>query len=116
MVFVYSIAPIFINAHFHILGVENLQLTSLFNILQDLVFHVVWMLCWFIAAVEWAVAQNILNGVMVSILEDQFNENCTTPYNSTTFETSGYVQAAIGDVSYGCSNEISFNLKICILS
>ena len=68
-------------------------------------FHVVWMLCWFIAAVEWAVAQNILNGVMVSIVEDQLKENCTT-HNSTSIETSGYVQAAIGDVSYDCSNEI----------
>ena len=54
---------------------------------------------------EWAVAQNILKGVMVSIVEDQLNENCTT-YNTTSFETSGYVQAAIGDVSYDCSNDI----------
>ena len=74
-------------------------------------FHVVWILCWFIAAVEWAVAQNILKGVMVSIVEDQLNDNCTTPYNSTTFETSGYVQAAIGDVSYDCSNDIFTHLK-----
>ena len=88
---------------------EYLQLTSLFkalfNFLQDLVFHVVWVLCWFIAAVEWAVAQNILGGLMVSIVEDQLNENCTT-YNTTSFETSGHVQAAIGDVSYDCSNDI----------
>ena len=69
--FVYSIAPIFINAHFTSL-VWNIYscMTSLFKMLfkfflQDLVFHVVWMLCWFIAAVEWAVAHNILNGVMV---------------------------------------------------
>ena len=70
-------------------------------------FHVVWMLCWFIAAVEWAVAQNILNGVMVSIVEDQLKENC----NTTSIETSGYVQAAIGDVSYDCSNDIFTHLE-----
>ena len=74
-------------------------------------FHVVWVLCWFIAAVEWAVAQNILNGVMVSIVEDQLKENCTTPHNSTSIETSGYVQAAIGDVSYDCSNDIFTHLE-----
>ena len=77
-------------------------------------FHVVWMLCWFIAAVEWAIAQNILNGVMVSILEDQLSENCTT--NTTSIETSGYVQAAIGDVSYDCSNEMFTHLKYKFLS
>ena len=61
-------------------------------------FHVVWVLCWFIAAVEWAVAQNILNGLMDGVVKDQINDNCTSSYTSDLGST-GYVQAAIGDVS-----------------
>ena len=38
-------------------------------------FHVVWVLCWFIATVEWAVAQNILGGILESIVRDQLHEN-----------------------------------------
>ena len=66
-------------------------------------FHVVWILCWFIAAVEWAVAQNILGGILNDIVMNQLNENCTEIADTGN---SGYVQAAIGDVSKIVENVI----------
>lgn len=61
-------------------------------------FHVVWVLCWFITSVEWAVVQNqmrsyIKNNVVGNII---LANNCTrTSYN----EPGSYAQAAIADVS-----------------
>ena len=69
-------------------------------------FHVVWVLCWFIATVEWAVAPNILGGILESIVRDQLNENCTISNETAEIGNTGYVQAAIGDVSKIVENVI----------
>ena len=67
--------------------------------LQDLIFHIVWVLCWFIASVEWAVAQNDLRKYLNGTLAPEQVQliNCTS---NLTFDPGSYVQAAIGDVSH----------------
>lgn len=65
---------------------------------QDLIFHVVWVLCWLIASIEWAVAQNEMQGhIHDVVLTNVIYVNCTT--GLTTNVPNSYAQAAIADVS-----------------
>ena len=56
------------------------------------------MFCWFVASVDWAIAQNGLRKYVNDTLA--YNElqtfDCVGEY---TFNPGSYVQAAIGDVS-----------------
>lgn len=60
-------------------------------------FHVVWVLCWFITSVEWAVVQNQMRSYIKNVVGNIIlANNCTrTSYN----EPGSYAQAAIADVS-----------------
>ena len=68
---------------------------------QDIVFHVVWVLCWFIASVQWAVAFNKLQ----SDFDDHFNSRKLFECSGQTEDVDRnngsdlYVQAAISVVS-----------------
>lgn len=59
-------------------------------------FHIVWMLCWFIAAVEWAVVQSILAGFMNNLVTSELTTYCNVTEEP---RNSGYLQGSIGDVS-----------------
>ena len=75
-------------------------------------FHVVWVLCWFIASVEWAVVQNEMRSyIKTNIVQQKYlANNCTDPtYN----EPGSYAQAAIADVSFICYNVcVSINAAV----
>ena len=61
--------------------------------------HVAWSLCWFIASLEWAVAQNEMKSYIKNkVVHDQIlANNCTQ--NNPDNDPGSYAQAAIGDVS-----------------
>ena len=73
--------------------------------LQDLGFHVVWVLGWFIASVDWAVGFNNIRSLFNDVLTQQTkicpNIQTTTapPY---TKNPDTFVQASIADVSIVC--------------
>ena len=70
-------------------------------------FHIVWMLCWFIAAVEWAVVQSSLAGFMNDLVTRELTSYCTVNREP---KNSGYLQGSIGDVS-----ELYLTKCMCIL-
>ena len=63
-----------------------------------MIFHVAWTLCWFIASIEWAVAQNQLRDSINDVFKKYSSDLHTTCHPLTTDDGS-YVQAAIADVS-----------------
>ena len=70
---------------------------------QDLIFNILWVLCWFIASVAWAVAQNDMRNYLNSTLayNELKNLSCVDDFS---FRPGSYVQAAIGDVSHTLTN------------
>ncbi|XP_019858913.1 PREDICTED: synaptophysin-like protein 1 isoform X1 [Amphimedon queenslandica] len=79
-------------------------------ILVDLVFHVVWVLCWFIASVEWAVVQNEMKSyIKTKVIHDKYLANSC---NDTTYNEPGsYAQAAIADV-FGFTSIVLWGVNI----
>ena len=59
---------------------------------QDLVFHIAWVLCWFIASVDWAAAYNRLIVDITSVIHSQFFCNTAAVSNAS------YAQAGIAVV------------------
>ena len=73
--------------------------------MQDIVFHIVWILCWFIASVDWAVAFNRIDQYLDDYMDDLQSNNCPGVANSSMSTTEEdrdsviYVQAQIAVVS-----------------
>ena len=70
---------------------------------QDIVFHIVWVLCWFIASVDWAVAFNRLKNYVRDYFEDLEHYDCLGsefPAMDVEEDTGLYVQAAIAVVRH----------------
>ena len=64
-------------------------------------FHIVWVLCWFIASIEWAIAYRRLDDKFIQLANDTFNavkDGCSPDASAATKSLSIDVQAAIGDV------------------
>ena len=72
--------------------------------LQDIVLHVMWILCWFIGSVDWAVAFHRLDNLLNDYMDDLEVSDCTRR-NETVYveekdrEPVVYVQAQIAVVS-----------------
>ena len=64
-------------------------------------FHIVWILCWFIASVDWAVAFNRLKSVIDSYFNDLENGDCGDDVDvlDEDRDLDIYVQAAFAVVS-----------------
>lgn len=63
-------------------------------------FHIVWVLCWFIASVDWAVAFNRLKNIISDQFDDLKDSQCLdAPAEDVDSDTGLYVQAAIAVVS-----------------
>ena len=71
---------------------------------QDLAFHVIWVLGWFIACVDWAVGFNRLRSLVNNVLDDA-GRMCESTINGPTGTPAyqrnpdTFVQASIADVS-----------------
>ena len=64
-------------------------------------FHIVWVLCWFIASIEWAIGYRRLDDKFNQLANDTFNavkDGCSPDASAATKSLSIDVQAAIGDV------------------
>lgn len=69
-------------------------------LIQDIVFHVVWILCWFIASVDWAVASHKLDNYLDDYIDDLKSNNClNATVNELDRDEVIYVQAQIAVVS-----------------
>ena len=78
-------------------------------------FHIVWILCWFIASVDWAVAFNRLKSVIDSYFNDLENTDCGGSSVDVLDESRDldiYVQAAIAVVS--CIPESVVCVCVCV--
>lgn len=81
----------------------------MFSAKQDVVFHVVWVICWFIASVEWAVVYNRMRDEFDGFLKDdkRYCHNLDPRGEFDGFEDT-YVQAAIAVVGIDtCSTVLS---------
>lgn len=75
----------------------------LFILVQDIVFHIVWVLCWFIASVGWAVAFNKLKDDLNDYLDDVQRRDCAYLIEDiieTDRDSAIYVQAQIAVVRW----------------
>lgn len=92
----------------YMLTTANAQMEWLVNylVLSDVIFHVAWTLCWFIASIEWAVAQNQLKNSINDVLK-KYSDQC----DSFTIDNGSYVQAAIADV-FGFTSVILWAINI----
>ena len=72
-----------------------------------------WVLCWFIISVEWAVVQSQMQTAMPDYISKQYlRENCTAnPLPSVSH--SSFAQAAIADVSV-CVCVCVCSLLLCV--
>lgn len=70
-------------------------------ILQDIVFHVVWILIWFITSVDWAVAFHRLDNLLKDYVNRLQISNCAGPDYVIEYDRNEilYVQAQIAVVS-----------------
>ena len=64
-------------------------------------FHVVWILCWFIASVDWAVAFNDMHDYLNNYMKNLKNSDCFPNNSNATVDDNNiqYVQAQIAVVS-----------------
>jgi hypothetical protein len=72
-----------------------------FLVVTDIVFHVVWIFCWFIASVNWAVAFNRLENILDDLLDVFPEGDCDlSMYRVLDRDTDSaiYVQAQIAVV------------------
>lgn len=69
--------------------------------LQDIAFHILWILMWFIASVGWAVAFNRLDDRLDYYYNDLKSSNCngTTDVSESDRDRIIYAQAQIAVVS-----------------
>ena len=69
--------------------------------LQDIAFHIMWILLWFIASVSWAVAFNRLDDRFDDYYNNLESSNCNGTVDVLEFDrdTSIYAQAQIAVVS-----------------
>ena len=45
-------------------------------LLQDIILHVAWIICWFIASVDWAVAFHRLDQVLNDYMDNLIKSDC----------------------------------------
>lgn len=86
---IYSVVAILV--YMFITANEQLEKVFDFLVYCDLVFHIVWVVCWFIASVEWAVGYHRLRGELYGVVQS-FGSQCSNIVEGL------YVQAAIAVV------------------
>ena len=69
---------------------------------QDIIFHIVWILFWFIASVGWAVAFNRLDNLLSDFMDTVRDDDCASLINDLIEydrDSAIYIQAQIAVVS-----------------
>ena len=71
--------------------------------MQDIIFHLLWLLCWFVASVQWAITYNNLKGLITDNMNDVARFQCSSSDGADILDRNNgaalYVQAAIAVVS-----------------